>query len=467
MHINKKNIFLHLLFTGYLSLFGLFGIQIASAISIGTDTTTRFLTIADIHFQPFTTCADTIPCPVIENLRRASISQWDEILASYDKQTPKYKQDTNYSLLVSALAEFKNAAEVEHASFALVLGDFLGHNFKNYFTQYSSDKSPTAYRAFVRKTMLFLNNKFAKALPGLDIYPVIGNNDSYQEDYTSDPYGDFFNDMASIWSRLIHNRPNQLAMYDEFPIAGYYAADIPQQPELRLIVLNSVLFSSKAQGNDIDEAALTELNWLHGQLQHATLKHQKVIIALHIPPGIDIYASLVENPFSIVELWQSKYTQRFQAELQQFASNILVILPAHLHMDWFQILSSGYTGKIPLSGTPAISPIVGNNPAFKAYQYSTNPARLDNFVTYFYSINNQKWDKEYNFNDIYQPNCHNCQVIEGMKQIQQTGDLSEYYKAYYSVSTISPISNKWLPYYWCQIQAIQALEYRTCVAQNR
>src|SRR3990167_3118990 len=284
----RKNIFKFILL--FASLF--FATSLAFSAE-NSDASSYFMSLTDIHFDPFTTCTKEItPCPIIEKLQNASVDQWDAILSTDDTLPPKYKQDTNYTLLKSALAQFQKTAEVTHPRFVVVLGDFLGHDFRAHYDFYSSDKTQQGYQSFVKKTLEFLTQKIAMTFPTIDIYTAVGNNDSYQDDYFSDPNGNFFNDMASTWSHLIKNKNNQRTMKKEFPAGGYYAIDFPSESRFRLIVLNSVLFSNKSQGTSVDIAAEQELNWLHDELQSVRRQHQIALIAMHIPAGVDVFASL-------------------------------------------------------------------------------------------------------------------------------------------------------------------------------
>lgn len=440
--------------------------------SLGFASTTdsaSFISIADIHFDPFTTCMkDVTPCPLIEKLQQAPVEQWEMLLATYDVKLPQYKQDTNYPLLKLDMTELQKIAVAENSAFVLVLGDLLGHNFRQNYDMFATDKTPVGYQAFVKKTLRFLTRKMANAFPSMDVYTVVGNNDSYQDDYFVEPNGAFFKEVADIAGDLIKSKNNQSMMKKEFSTAGYYAVDFPNDARLHLIVLNSVLFSKKVRGISIEHAALEELNWLSDELATVHINHQKALIVLHIPVGIDVYASLKNNPFTIISLWQPMYAEQLETLLQKYAANIMAILPAHFHMDTFQILSEG-ANTIPVSFTPGLSPLFGNNPGFKIYRYSSLSLQLQDFVTLRYSLGTTKeWSKEYDFNEIYNPHCFHCQIIEGMKNLQKQGDLVTHFIKYFALGTNSqPITTKWLPYYWCNIHAMTEIAYQNCVAAEK
>lgn len=355
--------------------------------------TAYFLALSDIHFDPFTHCPKIKPCPLIVKLQRAPANQWAALLAQYDIQAPRYRLNSNYSLLTSALTASKRVALAKQAKFVLVLGDFLGHKYRHYYRIYSGDKTATGYISFVRKTLSFLTGEFARAFPAIDVYSVVGNNDSYQGDYVIRPEGEFFKDAAFFWSSLIKTPANRLAMRAQFRKAGYYSLSIPSDANLRLIVLNSTFFSYKAKGKDIDKFANEQLNWLHAQLKLAKEKNQTVFIAMHIPISIDIFTSAQFKLFTLFEFWKKNYRQRFRNDMQQFAPHIAGVFTGHLHSDWLHVLTFPQAEKVTWTGIPSISPIFGNQPAFKIYTYSLKPLQLQNNTTYYYRLNtNRTWE---------------------------------------------------------------------------
>lgn len=463
MVIQINNAFLSLL-SFCLFVISLVSSPVIFALPNTIEKTAYFLSVADIHFDPFSSCHPTTPCPLIDQLQQAPATQWGTIFAAHNTEAPQYAEDSNYPLLESTLAELKTVATEKNVGFVLLLGDSLAHNFKKNYLQYASNKSDAAYQAFVKNTMTFLRNEFANTFPSIDVYPVIGNNDSYEENYVSTPNGVFFSDMASLWSELIKDKDNRAILEQDFPKAGYYAVDLPHQTQLRLIILNTVLFSKYAQGVDIEHAANQQMDWLHHELASLSAKHQKAIIALHIPVGIDIFTSFKKQPFTMVELWQADDTQRFLSEVQQFASDIAVILSAHMHADAFQLMNSTNHQDVPVSATPSISPIYGNNPGFKIYQYSLLSSQLIDFVTYYYALDKEKkWRQEYDFNKTYQPFCHLCQMLNGMEVLQKTGALADRYQLFYGLQSDNrKISTQWTPYYWCGIRSSTAADFKHC-----
>jgi len=348
--------------------------------------TFQFIALADIHFDPFNSCIAKNNCPLIDELRASKATEWPQILAKYDVQPQQMKRDTGYELLTSAMTLAKEAAHVNHPQFVLVLGDFLAHEFRDKYKRYSSDKHAFNYESFVQKTLTFLNNQLAHDFPSLTIYCVVGNNDSYHGSYYVKPNGTFFKNQALLWSSLIREVSNRDTMQKQFLYAGYYTLTLPYPNNLRLIVLNTSLFSYKAKGRDLNTAALNQLNWLHAQLQQAKNAHQRVFIAMHIPEGIDIYATTHTRLFRLINLWKSPYIQRFEVEMNQFSAEIAGIFTGHLHRNQFQLLTYQDGHEIPFIGVTSISPIFGNEPGFRSISYFMHPIHLDDITTYSFPI---------------------------------------------------------------------------------
>lgn len=354
-----------------------------------TKTDVRFMVLTDIHFNPYVACQSPkqSPCPLISKLRKAPASAWPQLLAAGDTSKPEYHQNTNYKLLTTVLDQAGQEALGQNVRYILVLGDFLSHDFRHNYKFFSLDKSRAGYESFVHKTLLFISNQIAKAFPEQDVYMVVGNNDSYHRDYYVTPRGLFFSQMASAWSDLIKNQENRATMRREFPLAGYYAVNLPDAPSLRLIVLNTVLFSNKAMGNHLHKAADTELDWLHQQLAAARKNNQHVLIAMHIPDGIDVYTSLRIRLLRAVDLWQPEYIERFHDELREYAPEIAGMYAGHLHANWLHALRFENLTEVLFVGTASVSPIYGNDPGFSIYQYTLPQAKLTDILTYNHPLN--------------------------------------------------------------------------------
>ena len=432
----------------------------------------KFLSVSDIHFNPFASCSPSIiPCPIIVKLSAAPAQKWRSIFDEYDNTTnTTYGSDSGYVLLKSSLAEVSIVVQQEKPRFALLLGDLLAHNYHTQYILYSHDKSTAGYQSFVAKTFQFVTAEVRQAIPHIDIYPALGNNDAY-EDYEVNANGKLLHENARTMAVLINDRNNRHNFERSYPAAAFYSVDVPMTKNQRILVLNTVLFSRHAVGHNVKQAANAQLIWLHTQLAQAAREHRSVILAFHIPMGIDVYATIKGMFGEIVEFWEPEYTTAFHKELEEFPGTVKAILPGHIHMDSFQVLKLTDKSSVPVSFTPAISPIYGNNPGFKVFSYDPVTLNVRNYETYYFPLDvgtPKTWQKEYKFSQVYQaPPCHNCDLTHGMKTIAPEGNAATAFKQFYSVGTNSQYitkDNNWLPYYWCDIYSITQQQYQTCIS---
>jgi sphingomyelin phosphodiesterase acid-like 3 len=426
----------------------------------------NFLTVADIHFDPFAACGDSTPCLLIQQLENAPVSAWPGLLEnSASGATPQYHQDTDYILLNSTLTALQVTAEKSHAQFIIVLGDSITHKFPEKYQRYTTGKSQQDYQQFVKKAESFVASELRKKFPTTDIYFSVGNNDSYHEDYVTKPGGDFFNDMSKEWGASIHNQIAREQMQHDFTTAGYYAVDIPQQRSLRLVVLNSNLFSAIAPNMAADAA--TQFAWLEQQLQQARDQNQRTLIVMHIPVGVDVFSTLKKLSTPIVEMWRPDYTQRFNQDLQEYGETISGILSGHTHSDTLQVIELQNGHHIPFITTPSVSPIFGNNPGFKVFSYDTHTMNLEDYSTYYASLLALDWRQEYDFDTIYQTDNIQRPLGDAIENLPTTGKLALAYQLYYDTSSnTAPIHHSYDPYYRCQLKVITAADYQTCLVKR-
>ena len=97
---------------------------------------------------------------------------------------------------------------------------FLAHQFPEQYVKYSGDESQADYQVFTKKTLQYLAYKLNQATPQIDLYPVLGNNDSYNGNYNTEPQGAFLKDATDIFSTLIKNKNSRENFIHEFPNAG-------------------------------------------------------------------------------------------------------------------------------------------------------------------------------------------------------------------------------------------------------
>jgi sphingomyelin phosphodiesterase acid-like 3 len=363
------------------------------------------LVMSDLHFDPM---ADP---RLVDQLAAEEPEQWREVLErSDDKSLGRYGRDANWPLLRSAFQQMRET--LPDASFVLISGDFLAHNFRREFDAAASNHSDAAYRAFVRKTMQFLSLQLSQALQRTPILPALGNNDEDCGDYELQPGGPFLADTLPTLHALIGNAGAPDVDHN-WVTYGNYSAKVAG---IRVLSTNTNFFSihyrnACGSASDADPGRAT-LAWLERELAAARQAQEHVWLVYHIPPGIDGYETLKRGmcPGTLVPMWAASYAEPFYALLRQYANTVVASFAGHTHMDDFRLIGDANGRYAFTLITPAISPIFGQNPAFRTISYDTAGGIRDQTT---YDLTNlqeateargvpPKWRAEYTFTRQWQ-----------------------------------------------------------------
>jgi hypothetical protein len=335
-------------------------------------TLTQFLMMSDLHFDPMT------DPKLVDRLSAAEPEEWQSILESSDNKTAaRYGADSNWPLLHSALRQAKQTLQTP--AFIILPGDFLAHNFRHQFDAATTDHSDAAYRTFVRKTMQYLALQLKQTFPEAPILPALGNDDSYCGNYQLQPQGPFLADTLPIIRGMV-GALGSPGLGRNWINYGNYSVTVRG---LRLIFPNTVFFSANYRNacGSADDAdpGLATLAWLGTELTDAEQNQQRVWLVYHIPPGIDGFATLRIGscPDRIVPMWKQTYAEPFYALMRRYSETVVASFAGHIHMDDFRLLGGKdkYYGFVLV--TPALSPIYGQNPAFRTVLSDASGGILD------------------------------------------------------------------------------------------
>jgi sphingomyelin phosphodiesterase acid-like 3 len=437
----------------------------AAAQETGLPEAGTFVSLSDLHFNPFYDSA------LVSQLVEAPAPQWPALFAGSQITAPSsYGKDTNYPLLQSTLAALRRfGAEPD---FVLITGDFLGHDFPQLFQQQSPDKSQQAYREFVRKTLEFLTSSLQATFPGKPVFPALGNNDDFCGDYQIQPRGPFLSMLSRVWEPLLGGRPGTFAK--TFPLGGFYSAPHPTTPKLRLVVLNTVFFSRKyknACGDEGGDPGAFELGWLEGVLDAAARDGERVWLIDHVPPGIDVHSTLGNGrcPSTPVPLWASDDTTGFFQVIADNAGVVEAHFTGHIHMDEFRLPPAGGF----VHGTPAVSPVYGNNPAFQVLSYERSSGALLDERAYFLNVAagqgaTPQWALEYDFRQAYGQNGYNAAALRSLQQsIASNPEIRNRYLTFYPASSSQSSTDQanWQAY-WCGIGHLTPADFAACLCPS-
>lgn len=327
------------------------------------DGTSSFLVISDIHLNSHT------------QHRMEFAPQRATIANDLDTAT--------YSLLIDTIRANILSDKIEKPQFILLLGDLVGHG--------SSPEDVVHSEQIVFA-------KLKEAFPETPILYDFGNNDSLAGDYgvfrTETQVLSFFSPLSvirSIWQdgqflssgSACKAQKGYPCLIESNTTSGYYSAYV--QPGLRLIALNSVMFSQQRQGY-ADDSPYKQLAWLEEQLLQTEALHETALLVMHIPPGNNIYKPYF---WSDTAFWSSDAAEKFLNIIQNHPLSITGILSAHTHKDEIKLVA--VPGHMPLVGVymnAALSTSHGNAPSVRSYRLSR-------------STHDQRWElgdyQSYNF----------------------------------------------------------------------
>jgi sphingomyelin phosphodiesterase acid-like 3 len=394
----------------------LLAVLICHAQSPSKPPASEVLIASDIHFNPVADPA------LVADLAAAPPQRWEQILnRSKLKKYSTYRQDTNWWLLHSALREM--SAQNPHRALVMITGDLLAHNFPQAWAKTANDTDREHYRIFVLKTLAFLSWELRRQFKHAQILVTPGNDDNDCGDYEIAADGPFLTDTAPLARKLARAGTPFIG---DWKALGSFSLKPRAIRGVRILSVNSVFFSSKYQSGSFDHgcsavastSATRTFDWLSSQLAQARQAHEKVWLMFHIPPGIDGYATMVAEraikPEStvnseeqcrqaIVPMWKPEWTARFIKLLEEYSPVVTATFAGHTHSDDFRLISPGETGAEFVLINPPISPIYGQNPAFRIVAFSSD-GQLANQSTWY--LNNLPanpaagqgtWVREYSF----------------------------------------------------------------------
>jgi len=122
------------------------------------------------------------------------------------------------------------------------------------------------------------------------------------------------------------------------------------------------VFHSPA-ADPLPEDPFHQFAWLRSRLESAAEQNRTVWIVGHVPPGIETYG--------YSELWEPAYVEKYLDIVQDpvLGPTVAAQFFGHVHKEEFRILPNAPPGAGPIILTSAISPVYGNNPQFRYFEY--------------------------------------------------------------------------------------------------
>jgi len=430
----------------------------------------KFLNFSDVHFDPF---YDTT---LVGKLIQSEYTQWESIYESSEiKSLSSYGSDSNFPLFKSAMEEMRS--RISDPDFIIITGDFMGHNFNEEYEEYSGIKNTDSLDLFIKKTIQFCTAFIVKHFPNTVIFPMVGNDDSYCGNYMVEPNGDFLKMLGEVWEPLVNKGVKNKSFEDDFSKGGYCLLDFPGTDDYKLIILNTIFFSSNYQnlcGDSLDDPGADELVWLERTLKKCRDDNDKVWISYHIPPGIDIYGTINgkgDCEQKIFPTWKKKYNDEFLKIMTDHDDIIKSGFAGHFHRDDFRIFYENGSPVSYIHLTPSISPIYQNNPAYQVLEYDKSKFELINYKTYYLNdiTGSADWTFEYDFQNTYRQSSISANTLNTISKLIFSD--STYRKSYIELYTSR--DRKAFPkdyinwkYNWCGFRNLTVEDFAECICKD-
>jgi hypothetical protein len=436
--------------------------------------TGTFLVISDIHFNPF---YDPSAFP---QLAASPSNDWPAILRNSQPVGVNPRgSDSNYALLTSSLDDARS--RVPEPDFILYPGDFLAHEWQKKYDalapkSHMTDREP--YQAFTRKTLELIAREFRSRWPETPILPTLGNDDSLCGDYMITPDGAFLEMFRDVWAPLIGPEPDRRSFRATFGRTGAYTVPMHRMNNHRLVVMNSIFFSTSydnACGRGDQTSALDQLRWLEEAVSQAASREEKVWLLMHIPPGINSFntAESLKSGGPAVSFWQEALTSGFLRLLERHAETIEACFVGHTHMDDFRAIHLAGRPVLFAKIAPAVSPIYGNNPGYQVFQHDRQTGAVLKFQTYYLADPSpsaipdkappNEWALEYDFREAYDLPALDVHSITTMaSRMAADARVRRLYTRNYSVSAPPEITTQTIDVYRCAIANTTPSEFLNC-----
>jgi sphingomyelin phosphodiesterase acid-like 3 len=363
-----------------------------------------------------------------------------------------------------------------------VSGDLIAHAFQCKYGAVFPHAAPGDYQAFVEKTIDFVVEELSSAVPGVPVYGALGNNDSDCGDYQLDTNSEFLKAVGEEVARTFPEDERKGAV-ETYAAGGYFNVRLPAAVQhARMIVLDDQFMGAKyttCGGKTDASAAEAQLAWLEQQLAQARSNKEKVWVMAHIPPGVDVHASVTKMDAVCGGKGPKMFlaSEKLADELVEFSDVVELAIFAHTHMDEVRVLKAdgGSAGAAAGNGVAvkmvsSISPINGNAPSFTVARVETSTAALKDFKVFTASNATgvgTTWHEEYDWGRTY--HAPEFSAVEVSKVIAgfeadpgaKTDASQAYIRNFYSGS--SPLLGLIWPQYVCALQNDSAQGFKACV----
>jgi hypothetical protein len=201
---------------------------------------------------------------------------------------------------------------------------------------------------------------------------------------------------------------------------------------------------------------------------------------MHVPPGANTtetasIAAKTSTPNQTSDdeaamMWAPQYQLEFLEILSRYPNVIAMGITGHTHMDEFRVLPTGDV----LLGIPGISPVFGNNPAFKIFTISGSTQMPIDYQSFNYDLTLTELPAQFNslytFSTAYNAT-PNSTLASSLQQLYPeltptAAGTAAFLNYYVSSDTTFPWNmantGNW-PFFGCGFSQMDTQDYVDCV----
>lgn len=333
------------------------------------------------------------------------------------------KNDADIKTFTSMLDAIKKDSYFEKnpPEFILILGDLASHN--------RPKENKQAGVKNIHRDIMTVYKLLYDKFSNIPMFYVFGNNDSlekvdgkfHDKDVGGNVHSPFeiatqentgwANGFLSTGELCNESEPKYPCLITQEAEQGYYSAYI--KPNLRLVALNSMMFSSKPSNEIPKELAKKQLDWFESQVKAAKEHKNSLIIASHIPFGKMTTEGKKENAYFYLK---EPYSKEINAIIEKYQENIVIILSGHTHRDELKIFSkfNKQLTQEMLVVAPGMSTAEGNSPGIKQFfllRKNGEPWILANYEALSFKKSSTELDA-YSLNKLYDFVNYYCEISQ-------------------------------------------------------
>eukprot|EP00921_Rhytidocystis_pertsovi_P024686 GHVQ01039721.1.p1 GENE.GHVQ01039721.1~~GHVQ01039721.1.p1 ORF type:complete len:993 (+),score=176.16 GHVQ01039721.1:442-3420(+) len=143
----------------------------------------------------------------------------------------------------------------------------------------------------------------------------------------------------------------------------YYYTMLNKLPGVRVLCLNTVLYSKQFNGPTTEDPA-GQFAWMESQLATAEARRESILMLGHIPPGSK--TQLDFESWTAESEWHLQYNLRYRQIVHDWKHVLIGQLFGHLHIDTFGVQIEDP----PSTQTPPLPPGFPTNPSLVSPQFS-------------------------------------------------------------------------------------------------